>query len=255
MKTKVGFLPGNSYLESLLLLAFMLGLFSACTVTNNLYVNNPVPLTKGNYEVYGGLGLGLKPQIDSITNSGEVFSHDFRTSYYLVFGGRYAFTDQFNVSGSMHLPEILGGFGANIRPQISLMSRESKLNMALAADIGGVFFQDSISPFGIEIDIDPETRGAFNIDFSNPLGVKLGKETWLVFSPRYSFTWFYFRKAFDHNDSKNFLVRYPALSLGLRAKRIHLELSAAKVNNKNRYFAGLVYFFNPGTQVHSDLGY
>jgi hypothetical protein len=244
MKTKCSYLAGKRLLEGLFWLVFSAGLFSSCTVTNNLYVNNPVPLTKSDYEVYGGFGLGLKPKIDSITSSGEVYSHDFRTSYSLVTGGRYAFTDHFNLGGSIHLPEILGGFGVNIRPQISLMPRESKLNLALAADVGGVIFQDSISPFGIEIDIDPETRGAFNIDFSNPLGLKLGKETWLIFTPRYSFSWFYFRKAYEYDGSKKFSVKYPALSLGLRAKRIHLEFSAAKVNHKFRYLAGMAYFFN-----------
>jgi hypothetical protein len=39
----------------------------SCTVTNNLYVNNPTPLGKERGEIYAGIGTGVTPKVDSIT--------------------------------------------------------------------------------------------------------------------------------------------------------------------------------------------
>lgn len=244
MDTKAFCQPGKEVPRWFVITILAMALFSSCTVTNNLYVNNPFPLEKNTYEAYAGLGLGLEPKVDSVSAIGEVFSNDFTTSYSLVVGGRYGFAENFSVGGSLHLPQILGGIGLNLRPQYSLLSQETGFNLAIAADIGGVFSKDSITELGLDIELDPEVRGSFNTDFSIPVGARLSENLWVMVTPRYSFSWFYFREQFEGSDSKTVAAKYPALSLGLRAKKIHFELTGTRLKSKYRIFGGIVYFFD-----------
>ena len=115
ISTKITLLKG--IIPGFILSSLIMG---SCTVSNNLYINDPVPLSKNDMEGYGGFGMGLQPRIDSVGEFGEVFSSGLQRSYNLVLGGRYGITHLFNVGASFHLPEILGGFGLTLRPQMSL---------------------------------------------------------------------------------------------------------------------------------------
>ncbi len=216
----------------------------SCTVTNNMYVNDPVPVTKNQAEAYAGFGMGLQPRIDSVSNIGEVFSSSLQRSYNLVAGGRGGITHRFTLGGSIHLPEVVGGFGLNLRPQLSLFPNVAPFNMAIVADIGGTFAKDSIRFLGSSEYRDNESRGAFTMDLSLPVSQRLGKETRLIITPRYSFNTFYLRREFEYERSKRFGVQYPALSVGLRAKRVHMEGTIAKFNQEYKFMAGIVFFFS-----------
>lgn len=220
-------------------------LFSAsCTVTNNMYVNDPVPVSKNQVEAYAGIGMGLQPRIDYVSEEGEVFSSSLQRSYNLVAGGRGGITHRFTLGGSIHLPEVVGGFGLNLRPQLSLFPNVAPFNIALAADIGGTFAKDSIRFLGSSEYQDNESRGVFTMDFSLPVSQRLGKQTRLIITPRYSFNTFYLRKEFDYDKSKRFKAHYPALSVGLRANRVHLEGTVARFNQDYKFMAGIVFFFS-----------
>lgn len=224
-----------------LVFLFLLG---SCTITNNLYVNNSNPLPKNSYELYGGIGMGFTPRIDSVSDVGEVFSHRLYRSYNLVVGGRYGITDHFDISGSINFPQIIGGAGLTLRPQISLLPPESGFNIGLAADFGGVLSKDSLKILGSSTPLDNETRGSLNADFSLPLSVKLGNGYWLFVTPRYSFNTFYLRREFEMERSKRMNIEYPALTLGLKLKRVHLEATGYYMKNYYNALFGVVYFFN-----------
>jgi hypothetical protein len=219
-------------------------LFSvSCTVTNNMYVNDPVPVTKNQVEAYGGFGMGLQPRIDSVSDIGEVFSSSLQRSYNLVFGGRGGITHRFTLGGNLHFPQIIGGIGINLRPQFSLFPNITPFNIAVAADIGGTFAKDSITILGSSDYQDNESKGVFTFDLSLPVSQRFGKETRLIITPRYSFNTFYLRQEFEYDRSKRFKVQYPALSVGLRANRVHMEGTVAKFEKDYKFMAGIVFFF------------
>lgn len=232
--------PANATVHLLFFVSVLL--LVSCTVTNNLYVNDPSPLPKGKSELYGGIGMGLKPRIDSVSANGEVFSNDFRRSYSLLFGGRYGVNHFFTISGGIHLPEIVGGIGGNIRPQISLFPDVSPFNVALAGDLGFVFAKDSVTFLGTTTEQENLTKGAIHGDVSLPMSVSLSRNTRLVLTPRYSFNTFYFQRKYDMAKTKRNHVQYPALSLGLRTRDFLFESSLMSWSGNHYYVFGLVIF-------------
>lgn len=238
------FIPNFTNIKIIRLLTIIFPiLFVSCIVSNNLYVNDPVPVSKRAAAGYVGVGMGLKPKIDSISYIGEVFSSGFQRSYNLVLGGRYGVTHLFNLGGAIHLPEIVGGFGASLRPQMSLLPNVTDFNIAIAADFGFVFTEDSVKILGSSSYWDNTTKGSINADFFLPIGQKLGKDVWLIVTPRYSFSTFYLRREFEVEKTKKMNVQYPALSLGLKMKKLQFETSVVHYNNKQKYMFGIVYLF------------
>jgi len=219
---------------------------SSCTITNNMYVNDPFPLQKLDHEVFGGVGMGLKPKIDSISSAGEVFTSGFKCSYNLIFGARMGVTSLFDLGLAVHLPEIVGGAGATLRPQLSMYPYPAKFNLALAGDIGFVIADDNPTILGVDIEVDDPTRGAFVADFSLPIGYQTGKNTKLFITPRYSFNTFYLRRSFDDYKSKKFNARFPVLSLGIKHKQVQFETTALGYKEHYRFIAGIVVFLGKG---------
>lgn len=223
-----------------LIAALLMG--ASCTVTNNLYVNDPFPLQKSDYELYGGFGIGLKPKIDSVSAGGEVFSSGFKNSYSINFGTRYGVSEIFDIGLAFHLPEIAGGIGAVVKPQLSMFPYPARFNLALAGDFGFVIADDEPTIFGVDIDIDDPARGALNFDFSLPIGYQVGRNTRLILTPRYSFNTFYLRRSYDSDRSKRFHAQFPVMSVGMRIKQVQLEASALKFKDHYNYTAGIVVF-------------
>lgn len=219
-------------------------LVASCTVTNNLYINNPSPLPKGDAELYAGIGTGLQPKIDSIADNGEVFSNKLKGSYNLVVGTRIGITNLMNLMLHFHFPEIVGGVGVNIRPQISLFPQPARFNLAFAADLGGTLAKDSIEILESSYYVGDKVRGASNADFSVPFSYKTGKNTAIMLTPRYSFNTFYLRREFDVGKSKRMNASYPALSLGFRYKRIHLETTVLQYKSMFKFTGGFVYLLS-----------
>lgn len=228
--------------QSLLPAMLTIVLLSACTVTNNLYINDPVPLKKSDYELYGGIGMGLTPRIDSVSEIGEVFSHSLRTSYNLVMGGKVGVSNLVGLQLGIHLPEIVGGAGGTLRAQMSMFPNPAKSNLALVVDLGGVIAKDTFEIIGLDISTETKTRGAINADFSLPIGYQIGRNTRLIATPRYSFNTFYLRRSFTSDRSKRMKVQYPAFSFGLRAKKVQVEATVTKYKDSYSFMTGIVFF-------------
>lgn len=253
MKIKSGFCPHLKIKRRLTVYFLTAAIVTSCTVTNNLYVNNPSPLPKGDAELYAGIGTGLQPKIDSISAIGEVFSNGLKGSYNLVVGTRIGVTNLMNLVLNFHFPEIVGGVGANIRPQVSLFPGVAGFNIALAADLGGTLAKDSIEILGSSIYVGDKVRGALNADFSVPASWKFGTNTTLILTPRYSFNTFYLRREFDMGKSKRMNAGFPAFTIGLRQKRFHLEATALNYKNHFKIMGGFVYVLSWGKMNQGTL--
>lgn len=224
-------------------------LIVSCTVTNNLYINDPVPLEKHHYCFYGGIGMGLAPEIDEVADNGEVFCKNLKYDFNLSLGGKYGFTDHFNAGATIHFPKIIGGAGISLRPQFSLFHHNTIFNIAINADLGIVFPQDSIKFLGTSFPLETETKGAMNADLAIPFSFRLYNNTRLIVTPRYSYNSFALREEYDSEREKKKKVRYPALSLGIKINKIFLESSVIHWDNKQFYVFGLVYVFSDGSKL------
>ena len=63
---------------------------SSCAVTNNMYLNDATPYEKGDGIVSFGIGTGLMPDLDSVTDKGDIhYSNKFRMApnFYLGLQG------------------------------------------------------------------------------------------------------------------------------------------------------------------------
>lgn len=201
----------------------------SCTVTNNLYVNNPTPLGKGNGEIYAGIGTGVTPKVDSITaiNKAVNFSNRISTDAILSIGGQIGIGDRTSLRLAIHFPRLVGGFGFRAGVQRSLYDSASHFNVAIATDVGFVVSKDSIKILGSSSAIEAkEINGAFNADVFIPMSFELRPNVRLVLTPRYSVNTFFMRRYQDNKSSRPFGIQYPAFSLGLRIKRFCVEATA-----------------------------
>ena len=104
-------------IRALINLGLLLLMFS-CTVTNNLYVNDPVPAQDKEANFYIGIGTGVRADIDSVNKSGDItFSDDLTMAPNLYFGGQVNVLDQLDLRFTLHLPYIIGGIGLRAGPQ------------------------------------------------------------------------------------------------------------------------------------------
>lgn len=216
-----------SYKSRLFILIICLTCMVSCTVTNNLYVNNPNPMGKGNSELYLGIGTGVKAKIDSINNTtGKIsFTNKISSAPILSLGAQYGVSNQTDVRFAFHLPYILGGGGLRAGLQHSFMDSSAKMNFAIGFDLGGVISNDSIKIFRSKIPLTDSkaTEGGLNADIFIPFGVNLKKDISIILTPRYSFNRIFIRKSlFNHNIS-NFNFEYPTLSIGIRKRRFYFE--------------------------------
>ncbi len=184
--------------------------------------------------------MGLTPRIESVAENGEVFSSNFDRTFNLCLGGKYGFSDRFNLAGSIHFPQIVGGIGCNIQPQFSFFRKQSLFNMAINTNLGIVGSTDSIRILG---DLDVKTKHAINADFGLPLSLRLGEGYRIIVTPRYSFNSFAFRKEYGSDSYKKKTLKFPAISLGVKIKRVMLESTMIYWNSKQIYVFGIAYFF------------
>ena len=90
----------------ILSVSLVLGVLSSCTVLNNLYVNDPNPVGKGNNEMYFGVGSGLRPVIDDITNEGDlIFSGDVSMAPNFIVGGLTGLGKQLDIRACANFPK------------------------------------------------------------------------------------------------------------------------------------------------------
>lgn len=218
----------------------------SCTVQNNLYVNNPTPLPRGEVEGYLGLSTGLQPKIDSTDANGFVyFSDDLKWAPNLNIGANIGVTDRFNLGIDLHFPYAVGGFGMNVRPQISFMSPESNVQLALAGRLGFVVSKEFIeigNAIYIDVRGNQKARGSLNMSVAMPLGFRVGEEALFIITPRLSRTSFAIWDNVDFQDRINREgYTLPILSLGARYQQLHFEASIIKKQREFIPSMGLVY--------------
>lgn len=64
-------------------------LLCSCAVTNNLYVNDPVSTQDGEANLYLGIGTGIRADIDSVDQDGNIsFSNEVIMAPSLCIGGQ-----------------------------------------------------------------------------------------------------------------------------------------------------------------------
>ena len=212
---------------SSIILSFIL-FFSSCTVTNNFYVNNAIPVEVGKLEYYGGISTGYQPKLDStryrISNN---LSGGIQTSLCKL--------EKTNIRAAIHFPEIIGGFGARLGIQQSFFKRNSDFNIAIGTDLGFTAAKDSVKNFvnGEYIKIQNDIKGAYNFDFFLPMTFRIEKNTQITLTPRYSYTFISLKK------SKSTKLFYPAMSAGFKYKYLYFETTATYINDNFVPFFGL----------------
>lgn len=219
-------------LQSSILLVIV-SVFSSCLVNNNLYINDPAPVKKGEGKVYFAAGTGIKPKIDSasaVTNR-VYFTNKLASGTLFAVGGQYQATDLLSVRMALHLPYVVGGIGLRAGPQLSFFKGDSKFNAAIGLDLGGLFTRDSMSIFGTRIGTQVPMKGTVNADFFLPIGYKFSNNFTVALTPRYSFNTMFVRKFRDGSSLRPFRFGLPVLTLGVRFYAVYVEASAIRYNN------------------------
>lgn len=218
---------------------------SSCTVTNNLYVNNPFPVDTGKVEMYVGVGTGMQPKMDSIDENGDItFTDQISTAPNLCIGAQFPITRQLNIRAALHFPFLMGGFGIRVGPQYSLFTKDSKFNMAVGCDLGFVVAKDSIELFGSTTEVDSETNGALNADLFVPIGFQLSSNVQLIITARYSFNALFVRYNINESKSQTFHPAIPSVALGAFINSFYFEASAYQYENEWYPNFGLVYIID-----------
>lgn len=216
-------------------LGILLFTCGACSVQNNLYLNNPTPLEKGEQEFCLGISTGIQPKVGSLGLQDEViYNNEFKLAPSLHIGARFRLADRLTLGTQLHLPYIIGGFGLDIRPQYSFFEKGSKFNIAIAGQAGFVVSKDSIFKNNVEpLGIPNTVTGLINVDITLPIAYKVSKELTLILTPRLSAFSFRLREnAFEKEPVTKYNFNSKVLTLGLRGKKWHIEASALQLENK-----------------------
>lgn len=233
-----------NYLIKATKLLAILGLTS-CTVTNNIYINDPVPVSKGNIDIQIGIGTGHKAKTDSVADNGDIyFSDKLELAPTIFTSGQYGITDQLNLRYSLHLPYIVGGIGLRAGIQYSFFPKQTKFNAAIGTDFGFVIAKDSIKILGSKSDLDTYTNGAINGDVFLPVSYNFNKDYRIVLTARYSFNALYVKQNMYNDNANAFTPQLPSIALGLRLNKIYLEGNVSRYNDLYIPNFGLIYIFN-----------
>lgn len=215
---------------------------ASCTVTNNLYVNDPEPLEEGEGQVYAGLSTGVAPRVDSVAADGHIFfSGKYSMAPVLSVGGAVNIKNGLQFRGSIHLPYIIGGIGLKGGVQYCFFPKGSRFNMSVGGDASVIFAKESIEIFGTYNELNPWTKIAFSTDIFVPFSVQVFEDLKLIAAPRYSFNFFFLRLNENFDNSKCHILQYPVLSIGLKFKKIYLEASGLYYNNNYHPMVGLAF--------------
>lgn len=223
---------------------FMFLFFSSCVVTNNLYINDPVPIQDSDAMIYMGVGTGMKAKIESVEDNGDInFSENMEMAPNLCFGGQIRLIEKLDLRFAGHFPYIVGGIGLRAGPQYSFFSRESKFNMAIGSDLGFVVAKDSITILGSSSPLDVHANGAINADFFLPLSFSFNENYRIILTPRIGFNTYYIRENTNFKNARKFKPQIPSLALGLRLNKFYLEASGFWFQDEIYPNFGLVFMF------------
>jgi hypothetical protein len=213
---------------------------SSCTVVNNFYVNDPVPVEKDSVIAYIGLGSGFVPIIDSISTNGTVHnSNKLELAPNLCINGQYGLRKQTNLRFAIHLPYIVTGIGVRAGIQQSFFKKEAPFNLAIGTDIGFVFTIDSL----FESKLDNAMKNAINADIFLPVSYSFSPNYRIVLTPRLSFNSVYVRQNIYEEKAKVYPFYVPSITLGVILNRIYIETGIHSVNNILMPNFGICYIF------------
>ncbi len=217
-------------------------LLSSCASVNNLYVNDPVPLGKGYIRGYIGVGTGLMPKVDSITDNGAVhYQNKLKIAPNLCAGIQYGLAKQTDMRFAVNLPYAVTGIGLRGGVQHSFFRKENPFNLALGTDIGYGFSKDSL--FGGSTKEMISVKHAINSDFFLPISYSFSSDVRIILTPRASFTGFYLKENANRNKLKSFTPFIPSLTLGMNIHGIYFEAGAHLVNHWLIPNFGIAYVF------------
>ena len=216
---------------------------ASCTVTNSIYVNDPIPLERKDFEGQIGLGTGHQAVVEDVDAEGNIsFSNDFTTAPNLFFSGRYGISDQWGLRFAMHLPYVVAGLGMRAGTQYSFFPASAAVNMAFGADVGFVVAKDSLHILGSASPLNAHSNGAWHSDLFLPVSYKFSNNFRLILTGRYSFTTIYIRENIHYTNAIPFFVRLPSLALGGRWGKFQFESSFTYFQNSYVPNFGVVYF-------------
>jgi len=229
-----------------LLLGACCWLLTSCAVQNNLYLNNPVPLPRGEAVAYGGASAGIRPVIDSTDVNGFTYYSDvLQLAPMLNLGVNVGLTNRVGLGVDVHLPYGFAGFGMNVRPQISFFPASSGFNVALSGRAGFAISSENLqitNNISIYIGDLQDVRGTLNASLALPMSVRMGEDTYLFITPRWSRTSF---AIWDNTDFRDRVYRrgytFPILSIGARLKNVHIEGTVIKKERGFLPTMGVVY--------------
>ncbi len=228
---------------SLFCVCLVLAVLCACSVTDNLYVNNPVPAGKGNYEVFGGIGTGIRAKTDSVSDNGNIYASGKTVlAPVLSIGAQAGLLKHMDLRAALYLPYVIGGVGGRIGTQYSLFDSASVFNAALGTDFSFSFAKDSLTLFGSTSALNPDSKGSLSFAFFLPFSYRLSEHALLILTPRYSFNSFYFHENKNTSKSNRIGIKYPSLTLGFRIKSFYLESSALFYNHTVYPHGGIVWY-------------
>jgi len=224
------------YQSKFYLLCLLLTLISSCTVTNNLYVSDPVPIGKGNTEIYVG-----------IANGDIYYSNDLSLAPNLCFGGVAGIGEQITAKCVFHLPYFIGGFGLHAGIQYSFFKKWTLFNAALGVNAGYTLAKDTLNLGFTKIALEPDAKGVFEGNIFLPVSYNFNNDSRIIFTSRLSYYSINVKKNIHNSKddkTQNYNVFYPSFSLGARLNKLYLEATAQYIDNVVRPGFGIVFSFN-----------
>lgn len=227
-----------------LLIIFLPTILGSCTVLNNMYLNDPLPIGKDNLEFHLGAGTGLTPVVDVDPNNGDIkYSGAFEIAPILAFGGRYGTGEKLDLRIHAHFPYALGGFGLRAGVQYSFFDGSSFFNAAIGTDLSFVLAKDSIRILGSSTALDIQSNGAIGADLFIPVSFRINENSRIILTPRFSFNTIYIRHNENYRGTYKYKPHYPSLALGVRFSTIYLEVSIITFNESFYPNFGIAYIF------------
>jgi len=222
--------------KNILFLFISIIFLQSCVVTNNVYLNDPTPIGRGNQEIYLGGGTGIRPRIDSVTNNTKInYSKRIKTAPIAVAGLKVGLGERMNLEVGLHFPKIIAGIGLRVGTQYSFLKKDSKFNFALGANVGTIWAEDNVKILGTYVPNPELIKQAFNGDVFLPISYNFTENFRLIITPRFSFNSVSIKRFTDFSDVQNFRYQMPILSVGaLINKNFYFEYSAI-------YYDKLIY--------------
>jgi hypothetical protein len=218
---------------------------SSCSVTNNMYINDATPYGKREGVVSFGIGTGLIPKIDSVSDNGDInFNNKLGIAPNFYLGVQGGLKNRINYRASLNLPYIVGGFGLRGGAQYSFLPKKSKFNFAIGVDIGFVASKDSVKILGSRIGVNPHTNRITNADIFMPFTLNINESSRFTITPRYIHQYFWIKYNIDSHKSYSYIQSTIGLSAGLKYKSLILEMTILRMNSMIYPNIGIGYISN-----------